>query len=251
MPKLHELIAVEGDAREQSTKTRTELVHTFDKKRHLFAEKVVTFQSNVEGTEPVREEQLDLQSSIAAELKWISGIWGKAIDLGFQVDEGNTKARADVVLDNGATFAQNVPATALLQLEKRLGDLLTFVMAVPTLDPAKGFQLDPQKGAGIYKAREVRKARTKKTVEVITKAPATDKHPAQTELLTVDKEVGTIVEQEWSGLITPATKAEYVGRVEALRRAVKAARARANETEVAASVKIADKIFDYVFAEVK
>jgi hypothetical protein len=248
LPKLHELLAVEGDARDQSAKTRAELLTTFDKKRHLFSEKVVTFFSNQPGVEPLREEQSDINSTIATELKWIRGIWGKALDLGFQVDDGNTKGRADVILENGETFATLVPATALLQLEKRLGEVHSFIMAIPTLDPAKGFKEDPDKGKGYFKAREVRKDRTKKVVEVIVKAPATVEHPAQADLVNVDKVIGYTQEQEWSGLITPATKAEYLERVESLKRAVKAARSRANEIEVdTATVKIAEKIFDHIF----
>lgn len=248
MPKLHELLAVEGDARDQSAKTRAELLTTFDKRRHLFSEKAVTFFSNEPNVEPRREEQSDINSTVLTELKWIRGIWGKAIDLGFQVDDGNTKGRADVILEDGSTFAESVPATALLQLEKRLGELHSFIMAIPTLDPAKGFTEDTARGKGYYKAREVRKDRTKKILKVITKAPATPEHPAQADIVSVDEVIGYTQEQEWSGLITPATKAEYLERVEALKRAVKAARSRANEIEVNTdTVKIADKIFTLVF----
>lgn len=211
---------------------------------------MVTFNSLTPGVDPVREEQLDIQTTVPQELHWIRGIWGKAIDLGYQVDEGNTKARADIVLPDGTSFATGVPATALLQLEKRLGDIRTFLMTVPTLDPAKGFKPDLDRGVGYFKAREVRKPRTRKGTKVITKAPATDKFPAQVELVTVDEEVGHTIEQEWSGLITPAVKAGYIERVETLKQAVKAARSRANEAEVdAKTVRIADEIFDFVFKE--
>jgi hypothetical protein len=248
LPKLHELLAVEGDARDQSAKTRAELTNTLDKKRHLFAEKVVTFFSNQPGVEPVLEEQSNINSTIADELRWIRGIWGKAIDLAFQVDAGNTEAHADIVLEDGSAFAENVPATALLQLEKRLGEVHSFIMAIPTLDPAKGFQKDADRGPGYFKAREVRKDRTKKVHKVITKAQATEHHPAQADLVMIDEVVGYTQEQEWSGLITPATKSEYLERVESLKRAVKAARSRANEVEVdTANVKIADKVFRHVF----
>jgi hypothetical protein len=44
--------------------------------------------------------------------------------------------------------------------------------------------------------------------------------------------VGKILEKEWSGLIHPATKAEALDRVDKLARAVKKARARANDSDL-------------------
>jgi hypothetical protein len=44
--------------------------------------------------------------------------------------------------------------------------------------------------------------------------------------------VGTILEQEWSSLITPAKKAELMDRSEQLIRAVQKARSRANEQTI-------------------
>lgn len=250
MPKLHELIAVENDAREQSAATRKELAETFKNKRHLFSEKRVTYYSNEAGVAPRTEEQSEINSTVADEIAWITGIFGKAIDLGFQVDEGNTKARGDIILDDGETvIARDVPATALLQLEKRLGDLFALIEAIPTLDPAKGFKPDPNRGEGYYLAREIRRPRTQKVPKVITKAVATVEHPAQAEVYYIDEEVGYAIEQEWSSLITPAKKGEYLERVEALKRAVKAARARANEVPVdTKATVIAKKLFDHVFA---
>ena len=249
MPKLHELIAVEGDAREQSAATRKELVETFKNKRHLFSEKRVTYHSNTAGIEPRTEEQSEIQSTIAQEIAWITGIFGKAVDLGFQVDEGNTAARGDIILDTGVTLAEKVPATALLQLEKRLNDLQALIEAIPTLDPAKSFKPDATRGEGYFAAREIRRPRTQKVPKVITKAEATAVHPAQAEIYHADEEIGYAIEQEWSSLITTATKGVYLERVEDLKRAVKAARARANEVAVdTKTVQIAKKLFDHVFA---
>jgi len=140
-----------------------------------------------------------------------------------------------------------VPATQLLQLDKRLGELQQLVAGIPTLDPAKGFTPDPDRGAAIFKARETKKRRTKKDVVAIQMTPTTKEHPGTAQLINKDIEVGTIVENEWSGLITPNTKAIMLGRVEELRRAVKQARSRANDIEVT-EVKIGRVVLDYVFS---
>lgn len=248
--KLHELLAAEGTVKTQADKTRTDLLNTFDKKKHHFSEKTVTFVPSTEGAEKVTEEQLDLQTSVPQELKWIGDIWTKALDAAFQIAESNMGARADVILDNGRALIKGVPATALLELEKRAAEIQALVAAIPTLDPAKGFKPDPDRGTGIYKAREVIKTRTKKTIRPIIKYEATKEHPAQVDLINEDIPVGTIREQEWSGLLTTAEKGDMLARAEEVRRALKTARSRANEAE-ASKATVGTALLTYVFGNGK
>lgn len=248
MAKLHELLAVDRNLKGQAEKTRTELMTTFEKKTHLFSEKTVSYTPYGEGGQTVVEGQLDIQTTVAKELKWISEFLVKALDVSYQVAEANTIARADVILEDGTTLLSQVPATALLELEKRAKELHDFVVSIPTLDPAKGFRLDVDRGIGIFKARDDRKVRTKKTNKVLTLAPATDKHPANVQVVVEDVPVGDIVTLEWSGLITTAAKGDMLSRVEDLTRAVKKARARANDTEVSQKdQKIGANVVNYVF----
>lgn len=245
--KLHELLAVESSLENQANKVRNDLATTFEKKRHLFEEKKIVFTPSGESGQSVVESQLDLQSTVTKELKWITTHLAKALDASYQVAETNTAARADVVLEDGAILLKDVPATALLELEKRLTEIAALVNAIPTLDPAKGFTVDTARGTGIYQARSVTKTRTRKEKKVFVKYEATKEHPAQTELLDQDVVVGTVQEQEWSGLITPAQKAEYLARVETVARAIKQARSRANDAEVDRSKVIGSKILSYIF----
>jgi hypothetical protein len=248
--KLHELLAVETGLENQANKTRTDLVNTFDKKRHLFEEKRTVFTPLGEG-QTVTEAQSDIQSTVAKELEWLQPYLSKALDASYQVSEANTIARADVVLEDekGTVLLQNVPATSLLELEKRLSELSALVAAIPTLDPAKGFTPDAQRGIGFFKARDVRKTRSKKEKVVLIKYAATVEHPAQTELIDKDVPVGTIEEQEWSGLMTPAQKSELINRVEIVSRAVRRARSRANEAEINKEAKIGAKLLGYIFGK--
>lgn len=248
MGRLHELLAVESQLENQANKVRADLINTFEKKRHLFEEKRVVFKPSVETERETVETQSDIQSTVKKELTWIQGHLAKALDASYQVAEANTQARADVVLDDDAqtVLLKDVPATALLELEKRIAEIQVLVNAVPTLDPAKGFVIDPQRD-NAYKAREVVKTRTKKVTDVLIKYPATKEHPAQTEVITVDKSIGEIREQEWSGLVTPAEKSELLERVESVSRAVRRARSRANEVEVDSSKKIGSKILRFIF----
>jgi hypothetical protein len=251
MSKLHELLAVGTNLENQANKTRADLITTFDKKHQLFGQKLVTFKSNEEGVAAVTEEQSDIQSTVTKELDWITGILGKDIDVGHQVDVANTLAKADIVTEGGDVIATGIPATSLLQLEKHLAKVHELLVTIPTLDPAKGFVADTTREHGVYRAREVVKNRTKKVNKPLVLYPATDKHPAQTQLVTEDVAVGTIHEQEWSALLTPALKGDLIERCEVLTRAVKKARARANETDVdVKGCNIAKSLFDFLFAPI-
>jgi len=248
MAKLHELLAVEGNLSTQANKTRGELIETFHKKRHLFEQKLVTFTPSTDGAQPVTESQSDIQSTVQKEIAWVSGILAKALDVSHQVDVANTQARADVVTEDDHTVLKDIPATSLLQLEKRIKEAQDLVAAIPTLDPAKGFRQDEQRERGIYQARPVTKTRTKKVPQVLELAPATKEHPRQTQVYTDDLPVGTIQEQEWSAMLTPVTKSDILDRCDILLRAVRKARAKANEVEVEVTGnKIGKKLLDYIF----
>lgn len=252
MPKMHELLAVQEDLKGQATKTRGDLISTFSNKSHLFRKKIVTFHSNQEGVEAKTESQSDIQSTLSKELEWVSGFLTKAMDAGHQIDVGNTQAKADIVVNGKdgkeVLHIKDVPATSLLQLEKHLIQVRDLALAIPTLDPAQGFTLDASSGKNIWKAREVVKERTKKDKKVLTLAPATDKHPAQVQVYDVDVPVGTVQEQEWSALTTPALKAEVLHRCDMLIQEVKKARSRANSHELDVSgAKIGKQLLDFVF----
>jgi hypothetical protein len=101
-------------------------------------------------------------------------------------------------------------------------------------------------GPGIFRADldDVRDKAEKKT-EYITVAPATEAHAAQ-----VAKEMNTLVvgkftTKKWSGMISPAEKSDVLARVDALIRAVKRARQRANQAEVVKTT-VGNKLFEFI-----
>jgi flagellar basal body rod protein FlgC len=255
MPKLHELLAVQGNLSGQSTKLRTDLSVLFKSKKHHFTETTKIFISSEEGTakEPVLEDQQNIQTTVLKEITWICPHLAKSLDVAFQVDMANTKAAADVIPEEGEEpLLRNIPATTLLQLEKRVVEWKAMIADIPTLDPAKGFEVDPnhreaKQGKGIYKAREVKKPRTRKVKEIITLSPATDKFAANVQVYDADKTIGQTQETEWSSMITPALKADLLDRVETLFRAVTKARAKANEYSLESKEKIGSTLLEYVF----
>lgn len=251
MSKVHELIAVSADVKGQATKVSSELMSTFQHKPHLFRAKTTTFRSKEENIAPNIESKTDIQSTLVKELDWVSTFLAKAIDSGFQIDRGNAQAVADLIIEdeNGkiAIDVKGVHATQLLQLEKHLAAVRDLALTIPTLDPAQGFEKDS--ATGYYKARDVVKERTKKIKKPLLLAPATDKHPAQVQVFDADEVVGTILEQEWSALTTPALKSKTLARIDNMIQAVKRARAKANNLDIDPNThKIGKQLLTYAFA---
>lgn len=244
MGKLHELLAVESSLSNQMARCMSDLEKTFNSKPHHFQEKIQTFTPFEEGADTVIESQSSIQTTVADELKWISEKIIPAIDAAAQIAKTNTVAKADVMVGD-KVIIKDVPATYLLELEKRLAEIHKLAMTVPTLDPTKGFTRDPNR-TNQYQAREVLKTRTKKINRPVVLYEATDKHPAQVQMGSEDVPIGRIKEQEWSSMITPATKAELISRIEDLQRAVKQARARANATETD-DVKYGKDLMKFIF----
>lgn len=244
--KLFEYLVIREQLKQQTRKLTTDLMGTFEKKRHLFEEKRKTYTPLAEGAAPMTEEQSDIQTTVEKELKWLFAHWAKSIDVARQVEEGNTAARADVVLDSGTTLLTAVPATALLELAQRADEIQALIQSVPTLDPSKAFREDPEKGAGIFKARDITKTRTQKKQQHIVVVPPTDHHPAQVAVTSEDVPVGTLLEMEWSGLITPSRKADMLARIEEIRRAIKQALQRANAVDVTFEPTAGEAIFNYI-----
>lgn len=245
--KLHELLPQEASRETQASKVVADLKHTFETKRHLFEEKVVTFTPSTEGGQAVKESQSDLTTTVKTQLAELQPFVIASLDASFQVASANTKAVADIILDDGTVLVGKVPATALLELEKRVAQIHGLLQAVPTLDPAKGFTADGQRGKGIYVAREVTKTRNKKTFVPLVLAAATKEHPAQVKEGWEDQPIGKLVEQEWSGLLTPADKSALLAKSEELSRAIRSARARANEQEVDKTAKIGGALLGHIF----
>jgi hypothetical protein len=245
--KLHELLPIESSHETQAAKVKADLANTFEKKRHLFEEKRTVFTPSQEGAPAVTETQSDLNTTVLDQLDELTPFLVKSLDASYQVAVANTKAQADVVLDDGKAILKGVPATALLELEKRVASILELLKAIPTLDPAKGYLPDGQKtGKGVYKARDVRKVRTRKTFVPLVLAAATKEHPAQVKEGWEDLPIGHISEQEWSGLLTPADKSKLIDRAEEVCRAIRSARARANEQEVDKTAKIGAALLKHI-----
>lgn len=142
----------------------------------------------------------------------------------------NQNARADIVLPDGTTLASAVPVGTLLFLEKQLVHLSTVFRTIPTQDATERWQWSDEAGCWVAPAKVT--LRTQKTPKVVTKADATDKHPAQTEMYWVDEPVGRWSNVRRTGALPGAQVRDMIRRADILLRAVKAARTAANTATV-------------------
>lgn len=161
-------------------------------------------------------------------------------------ETGNTIAKADVVVD-GKSVLKNVPVSVLLFLEKQIKDIRTFVTQMPTLPTDREWKYDS--AADCYVTEPVEQIRTAKMPTRFVKAEATDKHPAQVEILYVDKTVGRWNTKHFSGAIPAQKQADLLSRVNKLEEAVKSAREQANSTEVQ-NVQIGKDLFSFIFGDI-
>lgn len=237
MAKIHELLALESDKVAAANALVDEGVVTFSKKPDHFLGLIKTVemydeQRSAEGTTDVKE----IVTSVDDKLDHVWTALIEAIDVTTAKENSNTvpAARADVIIGD-KKILENVPATALLALEKKLRRIQDLYNAIPTLDPAYAWIPDTDsavKGA-MTTAHPQEQQKTEKVHDFKVMVPPTDKHPAQVTEFTLDRNVGKIKTIRTSGMVSPATKALWLKRIADLASAVKEARSRANMADVA------------------
>lgn len=244
MTILHQIIAVE-----KGTKTRTYAavteIHKANQHANLFEGVAKTYQPNEEGGEVFPPESVIVQKVGQHQLDDVARHLTELFDITATKDFANTTAKADVVLDNGTVIVKDAPVSFLLFLEKQLNDVRTLIDKMPTLDPAVQWTKDPNSYTFI--SEPIKTHRTKKVQKPLILAPATDKHPAQTQLITEDVVVGYWTAVKRSGALPIPRKAELLARVEKLAKAVKFAREKANGAE-APEQNVGAAIFSYILA---
>lgn len=245
MPKLHEILAVEGDLDATAKKVVEEATVTFVKKPDHFLEAHRTLSMFDEGrSQENTEESKALVTTVADKLSYVKGHVAKYLDTFAQKEATNQTAVADLTFE-GAVF-NKVPATCLLGLESKLKALRSMYEAIPTLQPGIDWALDPERGNNIYKAVELEtRMKTEKQIQHKILVDPTDHHPAQVEKWTADVSVGKFTDRKWSGMMSPAEKSDLLGRLDTVIRAVKKARQRANTAEVV-PVTIGKALLDYI-----
>ncbi|TGO03524.1 hypothetical protein PN36_05170 [Candidatus Thiomargarita nelsonii] len=251
-PLLHEILAIEQEYKANAERARNQSIETFRSKQKHFTGMRRTFrpfavdeQMGDEGGERL-EAETRLVKTVAEELEQMLKSVSEAVDLGYQIDQANTRAKADIVIDDDV-IAKDVPATFLLQLEKRLREIRAVLKEIPCFDPVRLWSLDP--GADkkyVLRAEPVTTIRKQRTKKYNVMYEATKEHPAQVDIVEIEEPIGEIRSYEWTGMLSPGSKTAILEQLEKLLSAVKTARSRANIVVVDNEKKIARKLFNYL-----
>jgi hypothetical protein len=247
MGMLHQLLSCEGDLAQQSRNILdVECLNTFTKKEDLFDGVLKNYVSFDQNGEQIPLEKKELVTTVAEKLDYAKDAMIKAIDATISKEETNASgtAKAPLVLDDGTEFG-TLSATSLIALEKYLVRIREVYKRIPTVDPARSWTKDATQARAIYVAPVETKFRSVEKLDVITKAAATDKFPAQTELVKNVVQVGKYETTYSTGRLQPIEKSNLLTKIDTLIQAVKQARQQANQAQVV-NVKLGDKIFTYI-----
>ncbi len=243
--RLNQVVATVSGKKTAAEKTLTEAYH-IAQKAELFTGLTRTYspkEDNGEGKPPERKVP---QYRVQDLYRKVEGDLVEMFDGVATQDFNNCKAKADVTVDGKVVIAQ-APVTFLLFLEKQLTNLKNFVEKLPVRDG--GDEWEYQKESALFVTPVTHGQVTAKVQEAIVLYPATDKHPAQTQLITKDVVVGTWSNRKLSGAITKQEQDVMLARVKKFAEAVKVAREEANHIE-APAVRVGDGVLDYIFAGV-
>lgn len=243
MTQLNQIVAVEKGLKARTTTAVTGVYHVLQKAA-LFAGFSKVYQPKDEEGDQLPPERQLVQQNVEGLLQEAGKRLTDLFDVTFTKDSANTAAKANVVVD-GQTLLADAPVPYLLFLEKQLMDWRTVVSKLPTLDPSEVWTYDD--GVGQFRTDAVQTTRTRKVPRVLEKAPATERHAAQTEVYMVDEVVGTWTTTRLSGAIQETRRVVLVDRVNKLIDAVKTAVEEANRLEIT-QMQAGEAIFAYLLS---
>lgn len=240
--KLNQWVGIRKGAAQRATSQLSKHYHQAKKPGDFVGmhKKFEALTTENEGLYP--DEKKVIQADAAELLRDVRGMMSDWINVVATCDVGNMQAKADVVVD-GQTLLEDVPVPLLLTLEKRLKDLAELVGQLPVLDNSKVWTLDA--ASGQYRAEVIKRAKTERVKEPIVLVQATVEHPAQSELVDVNKVVGHWVQTDTSAALPAPEKRELLERIERVRRAIQFAVEQANDLEVEQSA-LGDRLMRYL-----
>lgn len=244
MPQLNQIIAVRKGLTGRTEREVTDVYKQLQKK-DLFGGLSRVYTPKEDGGEQLPPEDKRVQHKAPDLLDTAAAALKKLFDVTATLDNGNTLARADVKI-GGVVIVAQAPVPLLLFLEKQLVDWRTQVSALPVLDTADDWRVDPTTD-NLFRTDPVQSNRSKKVHRNWVKAEATDKHPAQVEIYFEDVPIGSWSTTKLSGAVPSRRKDELVERANELIDAVKQAREVANSMEIP-QVRVGQDIFDYLLA---
>lgn len=239
--RLSQVVALDKGAKAQGESALTKAYHEAEVDA-LWNGSTKTYQPRADDGEMLQSEILNVRLRSQDVLTDLAKELTRLYDVAATRDEGNMLARGSVVVD-GVTLLEHLPVPTLIYLEKKLADLRQYLLKLPVLDSAVNWTWDD--GEGLFKSDPIKTISTAKVPQNHVKAPATDKHQAQVDVLFQDVPVGDWTRVKYSGALQRKRVRELLERVVTLSDAVKKAREEANATMVE-DVKIGAAIFEFL-----
>lgn len=243
--KMSVLLKREAQSAQAYRERLKDLIRSFRDNRPRFGGITKTYTPFAEGGDEAPPERKEVGATVKEDLAWFKNFFVQAVDAAVQKEATNQHAKADLKLF-GHEF-KDLPATALLNLEGKLKELKNAVVHMPVLDDAKDWVADDGNRGTFRQNPDEWTYRTEKRPYNHIKAPATDKHAAQVEVLYRDENIGKWTKRIFSGAVSVAKKADLLARIDEAVSAVVKAREEANMVEVAKTDTIAQRIFESIF----
>ena len=243
LTKLNQIIAVEKGTRTKGERALTDAYHLLQKSGELTGQTRVYTPRDDDG-DRLPEETTLLQVRVPDVVADVQAAVVRMLDVAATKENTNRSAVADVVVD-GRVLLRQVPVVVLVQLERKVADLQTFVAKLPVLDPAVEWTWDATSNA--WRSQPVFTVRSKKVPRNHVLAKATDKHAEQVQVYHEDVPVGMWETTRFSGAITAVAKKDLLTRVGALLDALRTAREEANAVDVV-DLEVGEAIWGYLFA---
>ena len=243
--KLHAVLAVEATNKAQSEKLLNEQSSNFTKNDSRFDGLTrVLIPLEGEGERMTTDNKI-INYTVIENVAYVAEVVCKYLNTTLSKEETNSSgaAKAELIID-GQSYGQ-VGATSLLALENYLAKVRRFYETIPTLDPTKDWQDDPDKERGHKKTERELKYKTEKRTKHIVVHPPTEHFAAEIRESTVDVQVGKYETIYTSTKISTRDKAELLTRIDKVIEAIKVARAKANEAE-AIQTDLATKLLEFI-----
>lgn len=243
MTRLNQIVALEAGVRQTAQRESAILFDVLTKEGPLSG-LTRTYHPFTEDGLARPSERKDVQFTVQQILDRAAETLTRVLDLTLTKDHANTYAKADLrVGDN--VIASDVPVTYLIWLEKQLAGLQAVLRALPTLDPAFRWELDP--ATGRWATEEIKTLSTERNEVPLVLYEATPQHPAQVKTVARDVPVGEWTLRKFSGAVSQEYKDRVVGKITDLLDAVKVAREEANSVAVT-DRQVGGAIFDWLLA---
>lgn len=226
---LHEHLAAETRTTKRVDALTLEILDTFGHKSGFFDGLIKVHTPIDEETMPLPNQNQRLRASVAEKLNFYNKNFASLLDFNVIKEMTNSVAKADLVI-NDTVLATDVPATALLNLERRLEDLRRVYNKIPTRDISEEWKYDEE--ANVYKGTTEKKLQTEVEKEWKVVVPATDKFPAQVKETAKKATIGYWETTPVSGRLSTVEKAALLQNLDKMIIAIKQARARANKQEI-------------------